>query len=130
MDSLTVKIYSFIQIIDKIIAVYDEKSPFNAIYNLPVSKRDSIEFLSKLQVNSFRFSSNKKDIKSKTSFLRHLRNALCHNFFKIENGLLMIDYHYEGIKIEGHMSISYFEKVMDEYLKLLGKAKGVKYASF
>ena len=42
----------------------------------------------------------------------------------------MIDYHYEGIKIEGHMSISYFEKVMDEYLKLLGKAKGVKYASF
>jgi len=130
MDSIIVKIYSFIQIVDKIIAVYDEKSSLNAIYNLPVSKRDTIELLSKLQVNSFKFSSNKKDIKSKTSFLRHLRNALCHNFFKMENGLLIIDYHYEGIKIEGNVSTSYFEKVMDDYLKLLGKAKGVKYDSF
>ena len=83
MDSIIVKIYSFIQIVDKIIAVYDEKSSLNAIYNLPVSKRDTIELLSKLQVNSFKFSSNKKDIKSKTSFLRHLRNALWHNCCKM-----------------------------------------------
>ena len=124
MDSLYLNIYSFIQIVD----ILNKNEEF------PISNADAINILSDLHVSELEFSNKRNDVISKKEFLRHLRNAMCHNYgskcFDVNGGILSFDYVWKDTRLKGNLRVSRFNRVMKNLLKKIEEKKQRKYTSF